>query len=158
MLSVNAVYNPTASTGDFFVSSGTTAATISVNSAITSTTLKASDGGPAGDNTIALAVAQLATTAFSTSGGDQINGTFSSFFGQSVSRIGQALATTNSRVEDQTNIEKLVRSQRDSVSGVSLDEEMADLMKYQRSYQASSRVFSVLDGLLANVVNEMGRA
>ncbi len=156
--SINAVYNPTGSTGNFFVSSGTTAATISVNSAITSTTLKASDGGPAGDNTIALAVAQLATTAFSTTGGDQIDGTFSSFFGQSVSRIGQALATTNARVEDQTNIEKLVRSQRDSVSGVSLDEEMADLMKYQRSFQASSRVFSVLDGLLANVVNEMGRA
>ncbi len=158
VISVNAVYNPTSATGNFFVSSGTTAATIAVTSSLTSTTLKASDGGPAGDNTIALAVAQLATTGFSTTGGDQIDGTFSGFFGQSVSRIGQALATTNARVEDQTNIEKLVRGQRDSVSGVSLDEEMADLMKYQRSFQASSRVFSILDGLLENVVNEMGRA
>jgi flagellar hook-associated protein 1 FlgK len=155
--SVNAAYNPTGSTGNFFNASGTTAGTIGSNSAITSMTLKASDGGAAGDNTIALAVAQLATTAFSTAGGDQIDGTFSGFFGQSVSRIGQALATTNSRLDDQTNIEKLVRSQRDSVSGVSLDEEMADLMKYQRSFQASSRVFTVLDGLLDNVVNEMGR-
>ncbi len=158
VLSVNSAYNPTSATGNFFVASSTTAAGITVNAAITTSTLKASDGGPAGDNTIALAVAQLSNAAFSTSGGDQIEGTFSGFFGQSVSRIGQALATVNSRVEDQSNIEKLVRSQRDSVSGVSLDEEMADLMKYQRSFQASSRVFSVLDGLLETVVKEMGRA
>ena len=155
--SINAAYNPTGTTGNFFVAGGLTAATITLNGAITPTTLKASDGGPAGDNTIALAVADLATTAFSTGAGAQIDGTFSGFFGQSVSRIGQALSTANSRAVDQSNIERLVRSQRDGVSGVSLDEEMADLMKYQRSFQASSRVFTVLDGLLETVVNEMGR-
>ena len=42
------------------------------------------------------------------------------------------------------------------LSGVSLDEEMADLLKYQRSFQASSRVFTVIDDLLDNVVNRMG--
>jgi flagellar hook-associated protein 1 FlgK len=49
-----------------------------------------------------------------------------------------------------------VRSQRDSVSGVSLDEEMADLLKYQRAFQASSRVFSTIDDLLDTVVNHLG--
>jgi flagellar hook-associated protein 1 FlgK len=44
------------------------------------------------------------------------------------------------------------------VSGVSLDEEMADLMKYQRAFQASSRVFTVLDDLLDVVVNQLGRS
>ena len=37
-----------------------------------------------------------------------------------------------------------------------LDEEMADLMKYQRAFQASSRVFSAVDDLLDLVVNRLG--
>ena len=60
-------------------------------------------------------------------------------------------------MNDQGRIEQLVRSQRDAVSGVSLDEEMANLMKYQRAFQASSRVFQVIDNLLENIVSEMGR-
>ncbi len=155
---VNAAYNPSGSTGDFFSASGLSAATLSVDSSVTTTTLKASDGGAAGDNSVALAVAALAHQSFSTSGGDAIDGTFSAFFGKSVIKLGEALSTANSRVEDQSSIERLVRGQRDAVSGVSLDEEMADLVKYQRSFQASSRVFTVLDDLLDNVVNQLGRA
>ena len=100
----------------------------------------------------------MANTTFSTGSGDEIDGSFSSFFGKTVSELGQALSTANARVDDQSNIERLVRSQRDAVSGVSLDEEMADLMKYQRAFQASSRVFSVLDELLDGVVNRLGRS
>jgi flagellar hook-associated protein 1 FlgK len=154
--SVNTAYNPTGATGDFFVSTGVTAGTIGVVSTITAATLKTSDGGPAGDNSVALAVAQLATTAFSVASGDQIDGSFSGFYSKTVSKLGQALAGANSRVDDQTNIERLIRSQRDSVSGVSLDEEVADLMKFQRAFQASSRVFNVLDDLLDLVVNRLG--
>lgn len=154
--SVNAAYNPTNATGDFFVAGGTTAATINLVGTLNAATLKASDGGPAGDNTIALAVAQLASREFATGSGDFINGTFSGSFARSVSSLGQALSDANARVENQNNIERLVRSQRDAVSGVSLDEEMADLMKYQRSFQASSRVFNVLDELLDGIVNRLG--
>ncbi len=155
--SVNEAYNPSGTTGDFFAPAGLTAGSISLMDTLTAATLKASDGGAAGDNTIALAVARLASTEFSTAAGDHIDGTFSGHFSKSVSKIGQALAGANSRVEDQTNIERLVRSQRDAVSAVSLDEEMADLMKYQRAFQASSRVFGVMDDLLDNVVNSLGR-
>lgn len=154
---VNGAYNPTGATGDFFVASGTSAATISLVSGLSATTLKASDGGAAGDNSIALAVAQLATRQFSTAGGDHIDGTFSGHFSKTVSKIGQALSGANSRVDDQSNIERLVRSQRDSLSGVSLDEEMANLMMYQKAFQASSRVFSLIDDLLETVVNGLGR-
>ncbi len=155
--SVNATYNPTGATGDFFVAGGLTAATLAVDGSVTANNLKASDGGHAGDNDIALAVAQLSTRVFETAGGDHIDGTFAGHFSKTVSKIGQALAGANSRVEDQTNIERLVRGQRDAVSGVSLDEEMADLMKFQRAFQASSRVFNVMDELLDVVVNRLGR-
>ena len=155
--SVNALYNPSGATGDFFSAAGITAGTIAVDVSVTVANLKASDGGPAGDNTVALGIARIAQQTFSISSGDLIDGTFSGFYSASVSRLGQALSTANANVEDQTNIETLMRNQRDQVSGVSLDEEMADLMKFQRAFQASSRVFTVVDELLDLVVNRLGR-
>ena len=59
--------------------------------------------------------------------------------------------------ENQTGVLNAVRGQRESVSGVSLDEEAAELMKFQRAYQASARVISVVDQMLDIVVNSMGR-
>ncbi len=155
--SVNAAYNPTGSTGNFFDAAGTTAATIRLDPTVTAANLKASDGGAAGDNTVAQAIAQLANHTFSTAGGDQLDGSFSSFYANSVGSLGQSLSGANSQVTNQSNIETLVRSQRDSVSGVSLDEELADLQKYQRAFQASSRVFTIVDDLLDNVVNQLGK-
>ena len=155
--SVNAAYNPTAATGDFFTAAGTTAATISLQSGLTATNLKASDGGAAGDNSIATAVASLASQKFSTGSGDAIDGTYSQFFSTTVSNLGQALSSANARVDDQTNIAQLVQQQRDSLSSVSLAEEMSDLMRFQRAFQASSRVFTVLDDLLDTVVNRLGQ-
>ncbi len=155
--SVNAAYNPSGTTGNFFVAAGTTAATVALESGLTAASLKASDGGAAGDNAIALAVAALASRSYSTGGGDAIDGTFSGFYSQTVSRLGQALSTAESRAQDQANITGIVRGQRDSVSGVSMDEELADLTRFQRAFQASSRFFNVVDSLLDNVVNQLGR-
>lgn len=153
--SVNAAYSP--SGANFFNPAGTTAGTLSLATGLTAATLKATTPtGAAGDNDIAKAVANLANTSFSVSGGDSIDGTFSQFYSTTVANFGQTLATTNSRVSEQTNIETLVRTQRDGVSGVSLDEEMTDLMKYQRSFQASSRVIQVIDELLDTIVNRLG--
>jgi flagellar hook-associated protein 1 FlgK len=155
--SVNAAYNPTGTTGDFFTAANTTASTISKAAGVTASSLKASDGGTAGDNTVALAIAALAGQKFSTGSGDQIDGTFSGFFSGTVSNLGQALSGANVRVDNQSKIEQIVRTQRDGVSGVSLDEEMADLLKYQRAFQASSRVFTTVDDLLNLVVNSLGK-
>lgn len=153
---VNAVYNPSSTAGaDFFDSSGTTAGTIALHSGLTASSLRAGTG-TAGDNSIALAVAAVANKSFSTTGGDAFDGTITQFYSATVSSLGQALSGANARVEDQERIEQLVRSQRDAVSGVSLDEEMAELVKYQRAFQASSRVFNVIDELLDTVVNRLG--
>jgi flagellar hook-associated protein 1 FlgK len=156
--SVNQAYNPSATAGgDFFAPGGTTAATIALQPGLNTATLRASSGGAAGDNTTALAVAQLASQVFSTAGGDAIDGTFANYFSGTVSGLGQALDSANSRVEDQTNIQKIVQQQREGVSSVSMDEEMADLVRFQRAFQASSRVFGVIDDLLDTVVNRLGR-
>jgi len=152
---VNATYNPTGTTGNFFDSTGLTAGTITVDGTLNATNLKSSDGGAAGDNTIAQAVANLASKSFSTPA-DSIDGTFSQYYSKTVTDLGQSLTTANAHVTSQTSIATLVKSQRDSVSGVSLDEEMADMIKYQRSFQASSRIISIIDDLLNTVVNKLG--
>ncbi len=156
--SVNQAYNPTGATGDFFVigASGS-AGTLALASGVTPSTVKASDGGSPGDNTLALAVSALATRKFSTAGGDLLDGTFSQFYAGVVSDFGRSVAGVQGRLSDQSGIEDIVRQQRQSVSGVSLDEEMTDLMQYQRAFQASSRVISIVDQLLDTVVNGLVR-
>jgi flagellar hook-associated protein 1 FlgK len=156
VVSVNAAYNPTSIAGeDFFNSANQTAGTISLRTGLAASNVRSSNGA-AGDNAIAQAVADLANKSFSTASGDAIDGTYSQSFSTTVSRIGQSLASANLQVADQTNIATLVRSQRDGVSGVSMDEELADMMKFQRAFQASSRVVQVMSELLQDVVN-LGR-
>ena len=155
--SVNAAYNPTGSTGNFFAAGGTTAATVALDPALNSNTLKAGSSGNAGDNTIALAVAGLANRTFSTSSGDAIDGTMTQFLANTVSAFGQTLSNLNNQVENQTAIQALVTSQQQSVSGVNLDEETTNLMIYQKAYQASSHFINIVDGLLATLV-QLGSA
>jgi flagellar hook-associated protein 1 FlgK len=153
---VNDAYNPSGTTGNFFDPAGTTAGTITLAAGLTYPNLKASDGGSAGDNTLARAVAQLADHAFSTAGGDAIDGTFAKYFAGVVSSFGAVASRVSDQYDDQLNIENIVRSQRDSASGVSMDEELADLVKYQRSFQASARVLQVIDELLDTIVSRLG--
>ncbi len=155
--SVNAAYNPSNTAGgNFFDSSGTTAATIALDSHLSNATLTAGVGA-AGDNTIALAVAAVGNQVFATSGGDAIDGTMSQFYANAVTGIGQAVDTANTRVTDQTNVQNIVMTQRNSLSGVSLNDEMTNLMSYQRAFQASSEVFNVINGLLDQLVNHLGQ-
>lgn len=155
---VNAAYNPGNVAGeDFFDPAGTSSATISLRPGITAAALRTGSSGDAGDNSIALAVSALATKKFSLAGGDFFDGTLGQFYTRGVSELAQSLASADARASDQTGIMQLVRNQRDAISGVSLDEEMADLVRFQRAFQASSRVFSVVDQLLEEVVTSLGR-
>jgi len=62
------------------------------------------------------------------------------------------------RMSDNTNvIVQQVDNRRQSVSGVSLDEEMANMIKFQQSYNAAARAVTVMDECLDKVINGMGR-
>jgi flagellar hook-associated protein 1 len=50
-----------------------------------------------------------------------------------------------------------LKDRRESVSGVSLDEEMTNLMRFQRAYQASARAMSTTDEMLDILINRTGR-
>jgi flagellar hook-associated protein 1 FlgK len=152
---VNGAYNPSgAAGGNFFDSSGTTAGTLALDPNLTSASLRAGTGA-AGDNSIATAVANLADQAFSTSGGDAIDGTVDAYYSNAASGIGQAVDTANTQVADQTNVQTIVNNQRSSYSGVSLNDEMSNLMTYQTAYQASSELFATINNMLSAIITDL---
>jgi flagellar hook-associated protein 1 FlgK len=56
------------------------------------------------------------------------------------------------RADESNVVDGALRVQRDSVSGVSLDEETADLLRFQKAYQANAKVISVIDEMLNSVI------
>lgn len=59
----------------------------------------------------------------------------------------------NTNLESQSKVSDAVKTKLNSETGVNLDEELSDLIKFQRAYQASARVFSVCSSLLEELVN-----
>jgi flagellar hook-associated protein 1 len=152
----------TSSTGvNFFTvpASGTiTAANISVDSAIqsnvdniaasgveiTSTTLM-------GNNTNALALANLQNkTDIPTVG------SIESYLKGFISGIGVTAAHANTMLDNEESLVDNLVNQKTSVSGVSTDEELTNLIKYQHSYSASARVITAIDEALDVIINKMG--
>ncbi len=80
---------------------------------------------------------------------DQSYAAFISGVGSDV-QSNQATQTTTQAVLDS------IDNQRKSVSGVSLDEEMTNLIAFQRAYQASARVMTTLDSMLDTLINHTG--
>ena len=155
-VAVNTAYNPSGTGQDFFAA-GAGSALLALAPGLTASNLRASASGDAGGNELANAVSSLASRQFSESAGDEISGTLGGFFGGTVARVGANLKTAAGELEDQRLTEQLAVSRRDQVSGVSLDEETANLMKFQRAFQASARLISTIDDMLDVVVNRMGR-
>ena len=148
--SVNAAYNPDGTTGgNFFDASGLTAGTIALDPNLTAANLTAGTGA-AGDNSIALAAANVGSQSFSTANGDLIDGSIADYYSGAVSTLGEALDSANTQVTDQTNVQTIIVNQRQSVSGVDLDQEMSNLMMYQNAYQASSEVLATINTLFTD--------
>jgi flagellar hook-associated protein 1 FlgK len=108
-------------------------------------TIVAGSGG-SGSNDIALQVARLRD-------GAAVDGAYRAF----VARVG---ADVREAVRQAGNAEALtyaVDDRRMSVSGVSMDEEMTNLVRFQRAYQASARAMSTMDEMLDVLINRTGR-
>lgn len=144
-------FNLNGGTGaDFFT--GNSAGTLRVNAALLNdpALLQASGSATAaGNNRNALALAGLASQTFAALGGL----TFSASYARSVTSLGESLVTANGHVEDQALVAGMLQRQRSAVSGVSIDEEMTDLVKYQKAFQASARIISTVDEMLNEVIN-----
>ena len=130
---------------------GTNAGDIGVNAALANdpSSLQASGvAGAAGNNQVVLALAQMANTAQAGLG----NQTFAQSYNGTITGLGTSLNTVNSQIDDQTAVQSMMEDQRNSVSGVSVDDEMTNLIMFQRAFQASAHLVSVVDQMLGLVV------
>ena len=120
------------------------AASLAVNPSITPAQLAAIDPGPPlVSNGTALKLANLESNP-----ANQINGlSFSQFFSSVASRLGSQIAAAQSGVQVQTGVVAHADALRQQLSGVSLDEEAVRVVELQRSYQAASKIVSVVDEL-----------
>lgn len=131
---------------------GTDAGSIQVNTALVDdpSRLQISGvNGNAGDNQVGLALALLAEKKIPALS----NQSFSQSYNGTVAKLGQALASANLDAADQQVVSTMLLKQRDAVSGVSIDEEMSDLMKYQKAFQASAKLISTVDEMLETLIN-----
>jgi flagellar hook-associated protein 1 FlgK len=122
------------------------AATLSVTSILPEELAAATADAPGGNGN-ALQLARLADSP-------EIDGaSFMEYYGTLAGQVGRALETT--RENQQTQQQLLLQTQafRQETSGVSLDEEAALLVEFQRSYQASARLVSILSGLTEEIIN-----
>jgi len=122
--------------------SGATAASLKV--AVIPSEVQASGTAAAGGNEVARAIAALR-------GGAADEG-----YAALVEKLGSDVQTAK---DDQANLQTTVTAindQRQSVSGVSLDEEMTNLITFQRGYQASARTLTAMDSMLETLIEHTG--
>ncbi len=153
-----------ASNASIFTSSvgGTiTAANIMVNAEILSnpykiatayvemdgTTIKSPD--EIGNNTIAQGFVDLRTKSIS----GLKNLTFEAFNMTITSDYGSKLSSAKTNLTTQENVYNAAFEKRESIMGVNLEEELMDLVKFQRAYEASAKIVSVSDEILQTLVN-----
>lgn len=79
--------------------------------------------------------------------------TISSAFSDFGAAIGQEAASTSRQLAQQESILSSLQDRRDSVSGVSIDEEVSDLVRLQTSFQANARVVSTVRALFQSLLD-----
>ncbi len=136
--SINALHTAT----PFF--KGTTAATIAV--AVKPSEVQTSSTVAAGGNNVALAIAALR--------GGAAERTYTGL----VAQVGSDVQTAQSDQSTSQAVVSAIEGQRQSVSGVSLDEEMTNLISFQRGYESSARTMTAMDEMLDTLINHTGQA
>lgn len=78
--------------------------------------------------------------------------TLEKYLANTVFAVGAKVEDLNTRLENQTLVVNQVKNNLQSKVGVNMDEELTDLIKYQRAYQAAARIYNVCNSLLEELV------
>lgn len=106
----------------------------------------------AGDNRAAVAISAIRNSPVMVGN----TRTFDDFFADAVTRVGLKGEQAERSLETQVAILAQLKSMRDSISGVNIDEELADIIKFQHGYNAAARFISTVDEMLDTVINRLG--
>ena len=135
---------------DFFTPIGTTASTMAVSLAnIRQIAASSTAAGVPGNNANALALAGLRNRAFAPFG----NVTFQEYYSTIAGEFGSTVQSMEGNLKAQQILHDQLTSQRASVSGVSMDEELANLLQYQRTFEAASRMIVIADEMFQTILS-----
>lgn len=105
--------------------------------------------GAPGDNRNARALETLQSSVQGALG----NRSFKDYFLSVVSDVGQQMQAAQAASDFQTSLLSQVQERRESLSGVNIDEEVTNLIQFQRAFQAASRLISVGDEMYQSLIN-----
>ncbi len=147
--------NGTAGVDFFTYTAGSAASTIAVNPVIVADPAKvaaASAPNQPGDGSIAGAIADLRNSRLFVGGTQTANDFYAGFVAQvgAEARQGDEMATNQGLVVEH------LQQRRESFSGVSLDEEATDMIRFQHAYEAAARVITTIDEMLDLLINRTG--
>ena len=109
-----------------------------------------------GNYALALADAVSNATIYFDANGEEFNGTFLDFVKNYVTTLGEDVSFAENRLEATSVIVQNLEDSRDSVSGVVVDEEVANMMLYNKSLSAASRLMTAMDEALDVIINKTG--
>lgn len=98
----------------------------------------------------------ISFTALSTTSGVVTDVTCDDYWRGVTAEIGVESQAASNMVENQETLISQLESKRQSISGVSLDEEMTNMIKFQHAYNAASRFITTIDEQLDTIINRMG--
>jgi flagellar hook-associated protein 1 FlgK len=108
---------------------------------------------PEGDGSRALSIARLRNEKFAFKNG---NNTIEGSYNDMVTKVGISKEQADNMVANQEVLLDQLVLRRESTSGVSIDEEVTNLIKFQKSYEANAKVISVLTEMLDVLINRTG--
>ncbi|MDN4606791.1 flagellar hook-associated protein FlgK [Sporosarcina highlanderae] len=98
-----------------------------------------------------------ALLAIQTSPLDDLNkSTIQNFFSGIIGKLGVNGQQAERNAFNTASLQGAAANRRDSISAVSLDEEMTDMIRFQQAYNASARMITVIDETLDKIINGMG--
>jgi flagellar hook-associated protein 1 FlgK len=125
---------------------------IKINSAVLSdprNIAASSVAGYEGNNEIATRIAELSKAKIP----ELDNQTFTENYTSIINSIAQEKVMSDNSITSNDLVVQNLKTQKASYSGVSIDEEMTNVMKYQRSYEAASKLVKIADELLQTILN-----
>lgn len=105
-----------------------------------------------GDGSNALEIAQLKDKLIM----NTQTASFDDYYRSTVAQLGVDAMEAERMLDNQQLLADQIKNKREGISGVSLDEEMTNMIRYQHAYSASARVVNVMDEMLDLIVNRLG--
>lgn len=102
-----------------------------------------------GDNRTALEIAKLPTKPIMRDG----TMTFGEFFSSIITDLGLKVRRNQSEMKQQDNMIQQFKEIRSSISSVNMDEELTNMVQYQKAYEASARFLGTVDEMMETVIN-----